>query len=150
MIATSKLRRSHGNGIAEAGVAMAVLIPLFLVLLHITVEVAKAYLIKSTLTAAANRAVREMSIKYWQDHTIATNRSIQDTLVFDKVRIDSMVVNSQQFSDANFDLVSDPPVVSVTVTYTGGKYGLAPYPDPDPLALGSSYLISSTVTHALE
>lgn len=149
MISNMK-RRENGNGIAEAGVAMALLIPLFLVLIHLTVEVAKAYLIKSALTAGANRAVRQMSINYWLDRNIASNRSIQNAMVYDKVRISTMIVDSQQFSDASFDLSSNPPVVSVTVTYTGGKYGLAPYPDPDPLALGANYVISATVTHALE
>jgi hypothetical protein len=143
-------RHRNGQGLVEVSVTLSLLLPLFLIILHVTCEVAHAYMIKSALTQAASRATRNMTIAYWQDESIATNRGAQDSVVYDKLRVQGMIVDSRQFSDASFDLASSPPTVTVTVTYTGGSFGLPKFPDPDPLGLGSRFIIKAAETQALE
>jgi hypothetical protein len=143
-----KHRRKNGSGLVEAAAALVLLLPLFLVLLAVTAEVVQVYLIKDALTAASHQAARQLTLSYWQNSQIATSRSLQESTVFDKIRINNMIVNSAQFSTANFDLNADPPVVTVGVVYTCGKWGLPAF-RPDVLKLGS-FTISSGETHALE
>lgn len=143
-------RGGKAQGLVETAAAMAVLIPLFMLILYVSSEISQAYMIKTAMTAAAHRAARNLSIAYWQNSTISNNRAAQESLVLDQIRIGTMVVDSHQFSDVTYELNATPPSVSVTVTYTGGQYGLAPFPNPDPLHLGSHFQISSTETHALE
>ncbi|MBP9093721.1 hypothetical protein KBI23_22065, partial [bacterium] len=81
---------------------------------------------------------------------IANNRQLQNALVFDRIRITGVVADSRQFNDATFDTAAVPPTVSVTVTYSGGLYGLVPFPQPDPLGLGAYFRLSSSTIHALE
>jgi Flp pilus assembly protein TadG len=145
-----KQRGGKAQGLVETAAAMAVLIPLFMLILYVSSEISQAYMIKTAMTAAAHRAARNLSIAYWQNSTISNNRAAQESLVLDQIRIGTMVVDSHQFSDVTYELNATPPSVSVTVTYTGGQYGLAPFPNPDPLHLGSQFQISSTETHALE
>lgn len=143
-------REGKGQGLVESAAAMAVLIPLFMLILYVSSEISQAYMIKTAMTAAAHRAARNLAIAYWQNSSIANSRAAQESLVLDRIRIGSMIVDSQQFSDVTYELNATPPSVSVTVTYTGGQYGLAPFPNPDPLRLAQHFQISSTETHALE
>lgn len=144
------MRERKGQGLVESAAAMAVLIPLFMLILYVSSEISQAYMIKTAMTAAAHRAARNLAIAYWQNSSIANSRAAQESLVLDQIRIGSMIVDSQQFSDVTYELNATPPSVSVTVTYTGGQYGLAPFPNPDPLHLAQHFQISSTETHALE
>ena len=143
--------RTHaGQSLAEGAAVMALMLPLFIVIIFVGGEVVQAYLIKNVLTQAASKAARDMSIDYWQDKSIANNRQLQNALVFDRIRITGVVADSRQFSDATFDTAAVPPTVSVTVTYSGGLYGLVPFPQPDPIGLGAYFKLSSSTIHALE
>ncbi len=146
----SKDRTHAGQSLAEGAAVMALMLPLFIVIIFVGGEVVQAYLIKNVLTQAASKAARDMSIDYWQDKSIANNRQLQNALVFDRIRITGVVADSRQFNDATFDTAAVPPTVSVTVTYSGGLYGLVPFPQPDPLGLGAYFRLSSSTIHALE
>ncbi|MDQ5936577.1 MAG: hypothetical protein QG574_3913 [Cyanobacteriota bacterium erpe_2018_sw_21hr_WHONDRS-SW48-000092_B_bin.40] len=143
-------RRHAGQSLAEGAAVMALMLPLFIVIIFVGGEVVQAYLIKNVLTQAASKAARDMSIDYWQDKSIASNRQLQNTLVFDRIRISGVIADSRQFSDAVFDPKAVPPTVTVTVNYDGGSYGLMPFPQPDPLGLGAFFKLSSSTIHALE
>lgn len=143
-------RKQAGQSLAEGAAVMALMLPLFIVIIFVGGEVVQAYLIKNVLTQAASKAARDMSIDYWQDKAIANNRLQQNALVFDHIRISGIIADSRQFSDATFDTASVPPTVKVTVTYSSGLYGLVPFPQPDPLGLGAYFRLSSSTTHALE
>ncbi len=107
-------------------------------------------MLKSSLNDAARNAARNLSIDYGQNPSIAGNRSMEDTLVFDSIRINNIINSSSQFSDPTFDTASSPPVVTVTVKYKGGTYGLPPFPNPDPLGLGKNFQVSATASYSLE
>jgi hypothetical protein len=143
-------RRVFGAGLVEAAASVALLLPLFLVLLNVTAVVVHVYMIKGALTQASSRAAREMTIHYWKNNQIAKDRALQDSLVYDKLRIANVINDSAQFSNAQFDLAANPPVVSVTVTFAAGKYGLPSFPQPHLLNLNANFAITSTHTHALE
>ncbi len=131
-------RTPAGQSLAEGAAVMALMLPLFIVIIFVGGEVVQAYLIKNVLTQAASKAARDMSIDYWQDKAIAHSRLQQNALVFDHIR------------NATFDTTAEPPTVTVTVTYCGGLYGLVPFPQPDPLGLGAYFKLSSSTIHALE
>jgi Flp pilus assembly protein TadG len=143
-------RKQAAQSLAEGAAVMALMLPLFIVIIFVGGEVVQAYLIKNVLTQAASKAARDMSIDYWQDKSIANNRLLQNAQVFDRIRITGVVADSRQFSDAIFDTTAVPPTVTVTVTYSSGLYGLVPFPQPDPLGLGASFRLSSSTIHALE
>lgn len=143
-------RKRAGQSLAEGAAVMALMLPLFIVIIFVGGEVVQAYLIKNVLTQAASKAARDMSIDYWQDKSIASDRLLQNALVFDRIRISGVIADSRQFSDAAFDTTAVPPTVTVTVTYDGGLYGLMPFPQPDPLGLGVFFKLSSSTIHALE
>lgn len=145
-----RCRKRAGQSLAEGAAVMALMLPLFIVIIFVGGEIVQAYLIKNVLTQAASKAARDMSIDYWQDKSIANSRLLQDAQVFDRIRITGVIADSRQFSDAAFDTAAVPPTVTVTVSYDGGLYGLAPFPQPDPLGLGAYFKLSASTVHALE
>lgn len=144
------LSRKKGAVIAETGAAMAVLLPVVVTITFVILEVSYAYTIKNCLSEGARQAARTLSIAYGKDKSIADDRSKQDSLAFDKVRLNNMISDSRQFDDATFDTAADPPVVTVRVRYASGSYGLPTFPNPDPLNLGPSFVIASTSTYRLQ
>jgi len=145
-----KRRSAKGQSIAETAASLSILLPLFVLLTFTTAEIVRSYLIKNCLTAAASEAARGMTIQYWQNGQIAVDRNLQDSLVYNQIRLVGIVADSRQFANATFDTGATPKSVTVTVTYSGGKYGLPTFPSPDPLNLGPMFTISASETHALE
>ena len=143
-------RKARAVSIAEAAAVTSLLLPLLILVLFVVVEATQAYLIKNSLAEAARQAARDLSVEYGQDPAVAGSRSLQDTLVFDKIRIKNVVNDSQQFNNPVFDTSADPPTVKVTVEYKGGQYGLPSFPNPDPLQLGKNFKIDATSTYRLE
>lgn len=148
--AVAKARKQRGFTIAEAGASMALLLPLVIMLVFVVLEASYAYLIKTSMSQAAREAARDLAIAYGQNPAIASDRSLQDSLVFNNIRIPKMVASSQQFEDPVFDTAGNPPTVSVRVRYMGGQFGLPQFPNPDPLNLGSGLVIDGTNTYRLE
>ncbi|MBI4533158.1 MAG: hypothetical protein HY711_04350 [Candidatus Melainabacteria bacterium] len=140
---------SSGAALVEAAGALALLFPLLVLLTYVVIEVSYAYVISASLSAAAHQAARNLVIAYWKNSDIAGSRALQDTEVFDHIRIQNILNDSRQFQEATFQTASNPPSVLVTVRYLGGQYGLPPFPNPDPLRLGS-FQITASAASALD
>ncbi|MBI4533791.1 MAG: hypothetical protein HY711_07565 [Candidatus Melainabacteria bacterium] len=136
--------------IAETGASLTILLPLALLIAFMILETSYAYLIKSCLSQAACMAARDLSIAYGENQSVATSRSLQDAMVFDSIRISKIIAASPQFDNPTFATGANPPTVSVTVRYLSGQYGLPTFPNPDPLMLGTSFVITATSTYRLE
>lgn len=136
--------------IAEAAGALGLLLPLVVTMVFVVLEVSYAYFLKSSLSECARRAARDMSIAYGVSPLVANNRSTQDLMVYNNIRLQNVLNNSAQFDDAVFDLSEEPATYTVTVRYLSNQYGLPAFPYPDPLQLGSNYKISATSTYRLE
>lgn len=143
-------RKTSGATIAESAASLVILLPLAIIIILVVLEASYAYLIRTSLTQAAREASRDLAIAYGQDPSIATSRSLQDAQVFSNIRIAKIVAANQQFDNPVFDTTGTPPTVSVTVRYLSNQYGLPPFPNPDPLNLGSSFVITATSSYRLE
>lgn len=143
-------RRACGGAIVEGAAALTVLLPVVILLVLAAMEISYAYVLKGSLTEAAREAARSLSIAYGQDPTIATNRSLQDSKVLTKIRIANVVNNEGQFDNPVFDTAADPPTVTVTVRYLSQQFGLPPFPNPDPLNLGSNFQLTGVSTYRLQ
>lgn len=143
-------RRRNGLTIAETAASMIILVPVLFMVLYVVIEASKAYYLKEALSQGARQAARDMAIAYASNHNLEGNKSMQDQVVFDRVRIPNVINDSAQFDEAQFNSSAIPPTVSVTVHYTGGQYGLPTFPDPDPLRLGNTFHIQGTSTYRLE
>lgn len=144
-----KNRSRRGATIAEFGAAMLVVMPMLLVILFVSVEMGHAYLINSVLSQAAEKAAREMALRWETDSTVDGSKGAQDVFVYDNIRNDGILVSSEQFDVATFDTTSDPKTVSVTVRYDGGQHGLTPFPAFDPLNLGPNFPLIATAKYRL-
>lgn len=142
-------RKSRGSSIAETAASMVILLPLLIMILYVGLEASKAYMIKESLAQASRQASRNLAIAYGQDKSVANNQSLEDAYVYSNIRINGVVASSDQFR-AEWNNTASPPTVKVTVDYTSGQNGLAPFPDPDPLGLGSSFHLSASSTYRLE
>lgn len=145
-----RLRKEHGSSIVESAATLALLLPMAMLLIYVVVEVSYAYLLKTGLAQGARQAARALAIEYGKNPTIAGSRATQDSLVFDKIKIQNIINSKDQFDDPSFDTSSVPHTVQVTVRYKGGQYGLPFFPHPDPLKLSSNFKIISESTYRLE
>ncbi|MBI4533789.1 MAG: pilus assembly protein [Candidatus Melainabacteria bacterium] len=143
-------RTPQGVSIAEAAASLGLLLPLVILVVFVILEASYAYLIKTSLSQAARQAARDLAIAYGQNSQVATSRALQDSMVFSNIQISKMVTSTQQFDNPVFNAAADPPTVSVTVRYLSGQYGLPVFPNPDPLNLGSSFIITASSTYRLE
>jgi Flp pilus assembly protein TadG len=144
-------RQATGATIAEAGAALGLLLPLAFTLIFVVMEGSYYYLIKDSLSQASRQAARDLSIAYGQNGgTIANSRALQNSMVFDRIRIRNMVNASAQFDNPVFQTAAEPFTVSVTVRYTGGTNGLPTFPNPDPLRLGRNITLTASSTYRLE
>lgn len=143
-------RKYRGASIVEGAAAMTMLLPIVFLVIFASVEISYLYVLKSSLVEVAREAARNLAIAYGQNPAVAGSRSLQDSLVLSRLRVPNVVNSERQFDNPIFTQASDPPTVTVTVRYTGNQYGLPPFPNPDPLHLGSGIAISSTSTYRLQ
>ncbi len=129
---------------------MVLLIPLVFLVLFVALEASKAYFIKESLAQGARQAARDLAVAYGQNSQIEYNPSMQDSMVFDNIRLAGVIASSEQFDAPVFNSGGSPPTVTVTVHYRGGQYGLPTFPNPDPLNLGSNFALDATSTYRLE
>ncbi|MBX9688086.1 MAG: hypothetical protein K2X27_15370 [Candidatus Obscuribacterales bacterium] len=134
---------------AESVAAMTVMIPILTSCAMVIAEVTHAYVIKQGLQQCAREAARSMGSMYNETTMLVGDRTLQDILVYSKVRASNIVNASTQFDTAVFDMASEPPTVTVNVRYTSGQNGLALFPLFDPLKLGSNFKISANATYPL-
>jgi hypothetical protein len=143
-------RKQHGVTIVESAASLSLMLPIVIVLMFVVLEASYAYLIKNAMAEGARQAARDLSIAYGKNPSIATDRTLQNTIVFNHIRMTNMINSSAQFDDPEFDTTSDPPTVSVQVNYLGQQYGLPPFPNPDLLNLGSNFKIIGDAIYRLE
>lgn len=144
-----KLHRSKkGVAIAEAAAALSIILPVIVLLSFVILEVSTYFLIKTSLSEAARKAARDLSVAYGADPSIAADPGKQED-VLEAIRLPNILQANEQFTVV-FDQKSSPHSVSVKTAYLGGKYGLQPFPNPDPLNLGLNLTISAASTFRLE
>lgn len=143
-------RCARGYVIAEAAASLVFILPLVFILFFAAAELVQAYCINTVLTQAANQAARQLAVVYPDNSTTLQYRSYQDSLVYGGINYNGIIANSAQFDDAVFNTTADPPTVTVTVHYTGGQYGLSPFPAFDPLGIGKNFQLASTSVYKLE
>ena len=143
--------RCHGSAIVEFGAALTLLLPFIIAIAFAAVEASQTFLIHSGLRQAAYTAARQLAIKYGSD---PAGTMADPTMVFGNVKFLNIVNSAQQFSvpagSAGWNTTAYPPTVTVLCTYQSGQHGLAVFPNPDPLNIGSSIIIKSTATCRLE
>lgn len=149
MIKTSRLRNRSAGTLIELAASLTLIIPIVFFVLFATVEMTFAYLITNVLGVAAQISARDLALLYPTDPTVAKTKSSQDALVFDNIRHPGVVQSSEQFDDATFDTSADPPLVSVTVHYTSGNYGLPIFPT-ELLGLDKLIHLQATSVYRLE
>lgn len=136
---------------AEFAASLAFLLPVIIIAGFVAFQVAQVYMVKTTLDFAAQTAARNLAIAYGKDPVSA---EAFPEKIFDKIRLVGIVVSSDQFSipngTAGWNTTVNPPSVTVNVTFQGGKNGLPPFPNPDPLGLGQDFSLTSTATFRLE
>jgi hypothetical protein len=143
-------RRCQGVSICEAAASLSVILPLVFLMLYVVVEVSYAYLLEASLAQGAREAARDLAISYGRNPAVANNRTLEDASVFDNVRIHNIINDSGQFDDPEWNTGTSPHTVHVVVKYTGNKYGLHPFPYPDPLHLGMNFIVTAESTYRLE
>lgn len=152
-----------GSSIVETAAGLVVFLPLLILLVFVAVEAAKAVAITQALQQGAREAARDLAGAFANDSNLPNSRTDQNTYAFNLVHINGVINNAAQFSTpswtnvagapGNSATVSDPALprtVTVTVTYTGGQYGLPNFPDIDPLKLASHINLTGTSTYTIQ
>jgi Flp pilus assembly protein TadG len=134
----------------ETAASLVVMLPLLVMIMFVVLEASHAYLIKESLAQGAREAARALAIAYGQNSQIANNRPLEDAQVLSGITIPNIINASAQFSDPVWTTTGSLPEVMVTVTYTSNQNGLPPFPNPDPLHLGSNFTLNATSTYRLE
>ena len=145
-----KLRNRTGMSLAETAASMSFMLPVIMVVAFAVMEVSQAYMIKEGLSQAARQAARDLSFAYAQTKMVATDRNMQNNMVFNNIRVRNVVNASAQFDNAVFNEAVEPPIVTVTVHYTSNENGLPKFPNPDPLNIGDSLELNATSTYSVE
>ncbi|MBY0552523.1 MAG: pilus assembly protein [Candidatus Obscuribacterales bacterium] len=142
--------KGRGLVLAETAASMMILIPLMMVIVFVVWEVSQAYFLKASLAQVARQAARDLAITYGRNPDVATNRSLQESLVLNHISLNGVVVDPSQFSSVVFQTDLVPHTVTVRVQYSSGLFGLAAFPGPDPLHLGKGFLLTADSTYRLE
>lgn len=147
---TRPSRKTRGS-LSEAAASIAIVLPIGIIAVFISWQVSQVYMIKTTLGLAAQTAARALAINYGRD-PVMTKAFPEQT--FAKIKHVGIVKDPAQFSIPNgtsgWDENANPPTVTVQVEFQGGRYGLPPFPNPDPLGLGSDFKITGVGKCRLE
>jgi hypothetical protein len=142
-------RRNNGNLIAELAVSLSILLPLYVSILYVAFEVNQACAIYNGLSASSQQAARNLAIAY-NSNSVTALTTIGQNAAFDQVRFANIVNSSSQFSiptgTSGWNLTAQPATVTVQCTYQSGQHGLGVFPYPDPLNLGSSFILTAQST----
>lgn len=146
----SRLRSCRGS-LTETAASIAIILPIALIFGFVAWQVSQVYMIKTTLNMAAQQASRRLAINYGKDPTTA--RAFPEQ-TFAQIKHMGIVQSPDQFSiplgTAGWNENASPPTVTVQVEFQGGKYGLPPFPSPDPLGLGKDFKITGVGKSRLE
>jgi hypothetical protein len=146
-----RIKRNNGSAISEFAASLAFVIPITMVAAFVAFQVSQIFMIKVSLDNAAQTAARRLAIAYGKDPVTAMAFP-ENT--FDQIKYLGIVKSGEQFSipigTKGWNTTANPPTVTVDVVFQGGKYGLDPFPNPDPLNLGSNFKITSRCVSRLE
>lgn len=149
-------RKRSGSYLAETAATVAFAVPLTFYAIFVAVEACQVYGINQALQQAARAAARNLATTYAVDPGIVNNTSDQIKFGFQPVVTDASkgalanaIASPNQFQ-AKFSPTSSPTSVTVTVDYASGQYGLASFPQIDPLFLGPNYKMTQTSSYTLE
>lgn len=154
---TSRMGNRHGRSVGgsllvEAVSALAMLSPVFLVMIFVVIEASQAYVIGTAMTQGAGLAARALA-DYYQTNPEVVYSSSEQQAVFTNIRIAGMISSNAQFSipPGGWNLTATPPHVTVVCSYLPGQGSptLGSYPSIDPLALGTRFVVSSSATYSL-
>ena len=141
----SRNRSSRGLTLVECTSAMALFIPVTVLLTFVTIEATKAYEISRDLQLAAGLAARALA------HSGSTTTAQQQDTILSNVRISNTVVDPSQFYKVQWNKSNDPPTVTVCVqSKSTGSRQPQTFPNPDPLNLGSQFNMTSSATYRLQ
>lgn len=146
----SSKRSKSGAAIAEAAAAMVIMIPLMIMLLFATIELSYACFLINNLSQVARLAARNLAIAYGANPNIAGNRGLENSLVFDHIRLANLINDSSQFDEPVYQTATQPQTVTVTVRYLSGQFSLPVFPIPDPLNIGQNFQPVAQSTYRLE
>jgi hypothetical protein len=154
------IRPTCAMTITEFAAVLSMLVPLLIAILYVVLEGSYAYTIQTNLDSSARRAARALAINYGNNPTAAQASGGPNGYLaaFGKCCIPHFVqdVNTQFVSPPGytnfFNTGTNPPQVSVTVTYpsAGIAPDMPPFPNPDVLHLGSNFKLQSTATYSVE
>lgn len=143
-------RNQTGVSLVEFAVALALFLPLLITIIYVVLEASYMYTVKANLDVASRKAARELAILYGTNRVQAQQPKGSNP-VFTNTRIPNFVADNNQFDDPTFNTNPAPGTVTVTIHYpVGGMYGLPPFPNPDPLHIGTNFDLTSTSTFSLE
>ena len=145
-------RRNKGSLLVEAVSALAMMSPIFLIMIFVVIEASQAYVIATAMTEGAGLASRALA-DYYQTNPEVVYTSSEQQAIFANIRIPGKISSNAQFSipTGGWNLTSSPPTVTVVCSYLPGQGSpaLGPYPSIDPLGLGSRFVVSSSATYSL-
>lgn len=150
--------RARGAVTAEFAAALVVFLPIVIIMGFVCYEVVIAFTIYNALNHCAQLGAMAISEAYGGDAGYATSITMQQNIL-QNITFANIVVNPNQYSvqfppspqTATWtDLTGNVPEVVVTCTYAGGLYGLPPFPNPDPLHLGKTFILQAKASAYLE
>jgi Flp pilus assembly protein TadG len=122
-------RNEKGSAIVEFGATLAWGLPVLTSILLMGVQLGLYTTANHQLATGAREAARALAIAYGQDNSIANNRTLQNTAVFDTIRKTGFINNTNQFANPVFTTHVNGAVtmttVTVTVNMTSNQYGCA-------------------------
>ncbi|MDR3617410.1 MAG: pilus assembly protein [Candidatus Obscuribacterales bacterium] len=156
---TRKVGRPNSGAVtAEFAASLALILPMVLMILYASYEVAVALMIFNALDHSAHIAAMALSKAYGCDASCAVSSAKQQQ-VLSNITFNNIVVNPNQFAvtfpnnppaaswkNGN----SNVPIVTVACTYASGQFGLPLFPSPDPLQLGKLFKLQATASAYLE
>ena len=145
-------RRSKGAVLVEAVLAIAIFVPIMVVIVWAVLEVSFAYIIATNMNEASHLAARALADEFLRNPSIVHDNKTQ-ARILSTVRIPGMVATNEQFSfpPGAWVVTSVPRSVSVQCTYLPGVGDppLALFPNPDILNIRSHLNIQSSATTPL-
>lgn len=148
-------KRRTGTTILETALSLALLVPILFTVIFVVLEYSYGYNINRNMNIAAALAARGLAAQYQTDSNLPNN-SAEQQAVYSGIRITNMVNSNNQFSvpsgSAGWNTSATPPTVTVKVRYLSGQGtpALPSFPNPDPLGLGSAFVIQSSATYRLD
>lgn len=143
-------RNSRGGILAETVAGMALVLPIMVVVIFVSLEAGYAFVITRSMNEGANLAARSLANEYLSNKNIDTDTTAQQA-IFSNIRIPQMIHANSQFEIVAWNTTQVPKTVTVRVSYLSGAGtpALPPFPNPDFLGLGNAFVIKSAATYRL-